>query len=180
MSRVATDVDRVMIDIETLGRDPGAAILSVGAVRFDLRDVHGDPFHRSISLESCQNAGLSIEAETLEWWLDQDDAAKEVLTGGESLHGVLTSFRSWYGDADEVWANSPAFDCSILEAAGEAVGVEMPWAFYEERDFRTLKELPVDVDVDQDGTDHDALDDAIYQARVASSVLRTLWEEGDN
>jgi len=29
-----TEPTRVMIDIETLGLDPGAAILSIGAVRF--------------------------------------------------------------------------------------------------------------------------------------------------
>ena len=27
--------DRVMLDIETLGTDPGAAVLSIGACRFD-------------------------------------------------------------------------------------------------------------------------------------------------
>jgi DNA polymerase III epsilon subunit-like protein len=168
-----TAVDRVMIDIETLGRDPGAAVLSIGAVRFDLGGV-GETFHRSISLESCQEAGLSIEAATLEWWLDQDDAAQTVLTGGEDLAEVLAAFKAWYGDADEVWANSPAFDCTILEAAGEAVGIEMPWAFYEERDFRTLKELPGAADVEQSGTDHDALADAVHQAEVASATLCDL------
>jgi len=168
-----TTVDRVMIDIETLGREPGAAILSLGAVRFDTEGV-GETFHRSISLTSCQAAGLSIEAETLEWWLDQDDAAQTVLTGGDDLANVLRGFDAWYGDADEVWANSPAFDCSILEAAGEAVGVEMPWAFYEERDFRTLKKLPGAADLDQDGTEHHALEDAVHQARIASATLRDL------
>ena len=52
----------------------------------------------------------------------------------------------------------------------------MPWAFYEERDFRTLKNLPDAVEVEHEGTEHDALDDAIYQARYALENLRR-WSE---
>jgi DNA polymerase III epsilon subunit-like protein len=164
-----------MVDIETLGLEVGAAILSIGAVRFD-RDGVGDQFYGSISLESCQEARLTIDAETLVWWLDQDQEALEQLTGGQDLHTVLSAFVAWYGDADEVWANSPSFDCEMLERAGEHVGIEMPWAFQEERDYRTLTSLPGtgEVQVEQDGTEHHALDDAEHQARVAAATLRKL------
>jgi DNA polymerase III epsilon subunit-like protein len=164
-----------MLDIETLGLEPGCVILSIGAVAFDI-DGLGETFHRSINLESCADAGLEIDAETLEWWLDQDDAVRGVLTGGEDLTAVLSEFTDWFLDldADEVWANSPTFDCRVLEHAYGAVGLDAPWQFYQERDFRTLKKLPVAVMADRDGDKHDALDDAVHQADCAHLTLRRM------
>jgi DNA polymerase III epsilon subunit-like protein len=165
--------DRVMLDIETLGLEPGAAILSIGAVRFDAGQL-GSTYTCSISLESCQDAGLDIDAGTLEWWLDQDDDAQDVLTGGTDLEDALEHFTTWLGDPDEVWANSPSFDCKILEHAYEAVGLTVPWNFYQERDYRTLSKLPVAPEIDHDGVKHDALDDAMHQAHLAAATLKRI------
>jgi inhibitor of KinA sporulation pathway (predicted exonuclease) len=73
----------------------------------------------------------------------------------------------------------------MLEHAGEQVDVPMPWDFYQERDLRTLDALPHGGDIEQDGVEHTALDDAIYQARVASAILtelsgRSLRAESDH
>ena len=165
--------NRVMLDIETLGTEQGCAILSIGAVRFGL-DGHGDEFYRSVDLESCQDAGLEIDANTLEWWLGQDDAVTGVLTGGDNLADVLEDFSSFYGTSDEIWAFSPSFDCDILAAAYDAVGIVPPWKYYEERCCRTLAALPVWPDIEQDGDEHDALDDARYQAWQTAEALRAL------
>jgi hypothetical protein len=135
--------DRIMLDLETLGREPGAAVLSISAVRFDADHV-GETFARSIDLQSCEAAGLTIDAETLEWWLGQDAAAREVLTGGVPLADALADFA----------------------------------AFYEERCYRTLAALPGAAEIEQDGTAHDALDDATHQAHVAAATLGRL-EDGD-
>lgn len=175
MSADATS--RVMVDIETLGTKPGHAILSVGAVRFDSGGL-GDEFYRSVSLESCQDAGLEIDANTLEWWLGQDDAVTGVLTGGDELTEVLEDFAAFYGTSEEIWAFSPSFDCDILAEAYEAVGIVPPWNYYEERCCRTLAALPIWPDVDQDGDKHDALDDAKYQARQTVDALRAIAEPG--
>lgn len=166
---------RVMVDIETLGLEIGSAIISIGAVAFD-SDGLGETFYRSVSISSCQDAGLTVDGYTLEWWLDQDDAAREQLAGGDDLGDVLSKFGVWYHerDAEEVWANSPSFDCEMLEYAGDAVGVQMPWEYDEERDFRTLASLPQAPDMEQDGTEHDALDDAKYQARTVIETLQNL------
>lgn len=169
--------DRVMLDIETLGLEPGCAVLSIGAVRFDTDGVGNDEepaFHRNISLKSCQDAGLSIDAGTLDWWLGQDEDVQHVLTGGDDLVGVLRAFETFYASADEIWAYSPSFDCEVLEAAYGAVGVEVPWSYRDERDCRTLASLPCAVELEQEGNEHDALDDARYQARVASKTLARL------
>jgi DNA polymerase III epsilon subunit-like protein len=170
---MSDDFRRVMVDIETLGLEPGAAIVSIGAAEFGV-DGLGERESWSVDLQSCEDAGLSIDGGTLEWWLDQDETAREQLTGGEPLLDSLVNFSAWIHSADEVWANSPAFDCDHLEHAADAVGVELPWHYYERRDYRTLRELEIAPDIEQDGTEHDALDDAVHQARVASATLRKI------
>lgn len=169
---------RVMVDIETLGLEPGAAILSIGAVAFSESGL-GDEFYAEISLESCQENGLEIDADTLTWWLDQDGSVTDILTGSEPLPRVLSQFGTWYRthDFDEIWANSPSFDCEHLEVAFEKVGIDEPWEFRDERDVRTLRSLPGSVDVDMDGDEHDALDDAKYQARIVGETLRSMSGE---
>jgi len=170
----ATDApDRVMLDIETLGAAPGAAILSIGAVTFGLDGI-GREFYYSISLQSCEDAGLAIDAGTLDWWLQQDDGAREVLTGGIDLDDALRNFALFSADADEIWAYSPSFDCAILSHAYDATDYDVPWTYQQERDCRTLAALSVWPDIEQDGTEHDALDDARYQARQTAAALRAL------
>lgn len=166
---------RVMVDIETLGIEPGAAILSIGACTFDREGV-GETVHVSVDLESCQERGLTIDADTLQWWLEQDDAAREILTGGVPLATALAELREFLETHayEELWANSPKFDMEHLEAAYDALDWPTPWAFYELRDVRTVTELPGAVERDQDGTEHDALDDAVHQAKEVAATLREL------
>jgi DNA polymerase III epsilon subunit-like protein len=175
-----------MVDIETLGREPGCAIVEIGAVEFvagpvvgdDTDDPIGATFATSVGLESCQAAGLDIDAGTLAWWLEQDASAREQLQGGETLSRALRGFREFVQGTDEIWANSPAFDVAILEAAFEAVGLSVPWRYWQARDYRTMREvLSASGDWparEQSGTDHNALDDARYQARCLSDGLAAM------
>jgi len=168
------EIDRVMIDIETIGTEPGCVIASIGTVKFGPSGL-GETFYESIDIESCQDVGLTIDANTLKWWLGQMDVTRNELKGGEKLHKVLVKFARFVGGVDEVWANSPKFDCGILEAAFEATGTECPWDFYELRDYRTLTALFEDeITVDLEGVEHHALDDAREQALIASKALRKL------
>lgn len=167
----------VMVDLETLGREAGAAILSIGAVTFDREGVH-DTFYRNIDLETCEQAGLTVETSTLAWWLDQGEEAQDVLRGGGNLEDALNDFADFYDDAEEIWANSPSFDCEILGHAYDALGIEQPWGFREERDYRTLRELPGAVWVDRQGTHHNALDDAKHQAKKVVLTLNNYDDAG--
>jgi hypothetical protein len=162
-----------MVDLETLALSRGAVILSVGACRWSTDGIH-DEFYRSVDRDSCEDVGLTVDDDTLDWWKQQDDDVRDVLTGGDPIGDVLTDFSDFYGEADEIWANSPSFDCVILEAAYEAVGNDVPWTHKHERDYRTLRSLPVDVEVERGGAKHDALDDARYQARVAAETIGQL------
>ena len=155
--------EHVMVDIETLGTDPGAAIVSIGAVSFDA-DGLDSQFFKSVDVESAQAAGLAIDAETLGWWLEQSDEAREQLFGGNQLRACLRQLSEFIGDR-VVWACSPAFDVVLLEAAYDAVGLATPWRFYRCRDYRSMREqLETWPDREQSGTAHNALDDAVFQA----------------
>lgn len=166
--------DRVMVDIETLGINPGAVIVSIGAVTFD-GDKH-ETFYQSVSVQSATNAGLTVDGDTLEWWLGQDGDATEQLTGGQPLGRALADFNAFVRGADELWANSPSFDLRIIEAAMDAVGIEPEWEFYQERDFRTLKNLPGRPDLPRGDDEHHAMADAYHQAEVAEHMLSTYGE----
>jgi len=165
----------VMIDIETLGRDPGAAIASVGAVRFDHDDGVDEEFFESVSLADCQQNGLEIDAETVTWWLNQPATAREQLHGGRDLDSALRRLSEFVNSAEQIWANSPAFDCVILREAFKAVGRECPWRYFRERDYRTVREVRAFDDGDVDGVEHNAVDDARNQAECLVAAL----QEGD-
>lgn len=176
--------NKVMIDIETLGTEPGCVVLSVGAVRFD-RDGSGDDdddqFYRSVDRDSCEAVGLTVDEDTLSWWLDQDPLIRRILDGGQPLDDVLDDLARFVGDAEEVWAHSPKFDALILESAYEAIDSLPPWEYYQLRDARTVDKLPVDVKSgrDDDLVNHNALDDAIEQAGTVARVLQYLHTEDD-
>ncbi len=165
-----SETERVMVDIETLGTEKGAAIISIGAVKFTPTEVTNE-FYRNVSLESCSEYGLEIDPGTLDWWLDRDDEVQDVLSGGVDLEDALRTFWMFYGDADEVWARSPSFDCEILSDALERVGIEVPWSFRDERDCRTIISALGDPEIERDGEHHNAVDDARYQARRVGAAL---------
>lgn len=168
--------ERVMVDIETLGLEPGSVILSIGAVTFDVDGIH-DNWYLSVDLESCQDHGLEIDASTLDWWLSQDDSVQTVLTGGEDLPEALEQLSRFYGTAQEVWAFSPSFDVAHLDHAYDAVGIVPPWSYKETRDCRTLASLPQWPDLEQEGMEHNALHDARYQATCTIECLNRIHGE---
>lgn len=167
----------VMIDLETMGKLPTSAIASIGAVRFDpLGNWIGDQFHIHVSLENCQRHGLTMDASTLVWWLEQDEAARTALRIGQAgaapLVTALDALSAWLPEGAIVWANGASFDLAILAHAYHVAGMPQPWAFRNECDLRTLKVLHKDRRIERDGIHHTALDDAIHQARLVQHILQ--------
>lgn len=173
-----------MVDLETLGLDDDSIILSIGACYFTTEKVYEDDyqFYREISIPSAQDLGLEIDGETLQWWLGQDEQLLDILKNNEDAYEVtqaLEEFVEYAEPADEVWAHSPKFDVAKLETALNKAGIQATWNHRTLRDSRTLEEVidPNSLDdssVDHPGRKHHALDDAVYQARWASSYLREL------
>jgi len=186
----------VMLDLETMGKRSNSPILSIGAVEFDINTGEtGDEFYSTIDLQSCLNAGLEINGETVYWWLTQNEKARqEVAKGGKPLNNVLVAFMDWFEkfnnkDDVQIWGNGTRFDIGILEDAYVALGYDrMPWNFRGERDLRTLvsfaPEIKTEIVNKHGGAKHMAIDDCKIQIEYASKIwnifFRTLNEKECN
>jgi exodeoxyribonuclease VIII len=164
----------LMIDLETMGTSPTAAIVALGAVFFDTETGQlGDTFYHAISLESSVAAGGVVDMSTVLWWLKQSDAARAELTDElrrvslrEALHAFHSFINREFSGDVRVWGNGSDFDNVILASAYKSLGLEAPWKFYNNRCYRTLKAFLPLVDVAREGTHHNALHNAVHQARV--------------
>lgn len=173
----------VMVDLETLGNNSFAAILSIGAVKFDPfgdpeKDDAYDTFHVYVDPASCVMHGLSMDTSTVMWWLEQSDAARKDQTGAKrvSLPEALAAFSTWFGsESMPVWGNGATFDNVILGNAYKACGMEPPWKFWDDKCYRTVKGLVPDVKLERLGTHHNAMHDAMSQARHLQFVFKRLF-----
>jgi hypothetical protein len=176
-----------MVDIETLGTRPGAAIASIGACAFGdgLRREYRKQFRVRVELVGQDALGLHLDPETVTWWLQQSDQARAALTrdfGRVVLPTALLWLTAFIQEARvaqsrplEVWANGANFDTVLLEAAYRACGLTAPWEFRQVRCHRTLLKLAdLDGKAFATGLAHDALDDAMAQADAAEAALARL------
>ena len=169
----------VMLDLETLGKVPGCVILSIGAVAFDSLTVQST-FEAHIDVRSSQQAGLTIDADTVMWWLRQDDAARQTLLRAEviSLNIALLQFADWLRSrTTRIWSKGPSFDAAILGAAYRAVKFDVPWDFRNERCVRTVLDLTgIDTSSYRNAgeTRHHALTDALVQTRAVQAALQRI------
>jgi len=185
------DVTDVMLDLETMGNKSNAAIVSIGAVEFNMiTGETGRVFYEVIDLQSCLDVGLKVNGSTIYWWMQQDQKARERICGeGIEISEALRRFNIWMQDCVEkvrVWGNGARFDIGILEDAYVATGIAIPWYFRSERDVRTLVSFAPHVK-DQmpfEGVYHDPVDDCKHQIRYCSKIwnmfFRTLDEKPMN
>lgn len=166
-------MNRIMVDIETLGQTPGSVILAIGAVRFDDVQIL-DEFYVNVNPESCVAAGLHMDVSTVMWWLQQSDEARKSLVAGEAkvLQEALLAFGSWairagtpeMEQVQEMWGNGSDFDNVLLTHAFASAGLPLPWPFWANRCYRTLKSLRKDIPFQKPAIAHNALEDARAQA----------------
>jgi len=172
----------VMVDLETLGNVGDAVILSIGAVKFDIDSdkIDDDGFYASISVDSNLEAKRRIQEDTLIWWMKQSAEAQAVFhEEKQTLGDALDLFADWLGpNADKLclWANGADFDLAMLQHAYVQHGMEVPWAFWNNRCFRTYKNLPHarQVKFVADGVKHNALTDALNQAKHLQLIQRVV------
>ena len=166
-----------MIDLETMDTRPTAAILSIGGVYFDPVKGLGDEFYLKVNLDSSVAAGLTVSEATQRWWEAQSAEARAVFDDPRvELALALSQFTRFITEAEDpdvcIWGNGASFDNAILSNAYKALDVPQPWAFWNDRCFRTLKALRPHVALpEREGTHHNALDDAKHQARCAIALF---------
>lgn len=174
----------VMLDLETMGNKSNSAIISIGAVEFNLETGEiGDTFYSRVDIQSCLDLGLIINGSTVMWWLKQNEQARNKITEGEgsSLEVVLDAFTGWFGHLGkdvQIWGNGARFDIGILEDAYVACRWSVPWGFREERDLRTLvafaPEIKLKAQNEFKGVVHDPIDDCKLQIDYASKIWNKI------
>lgn len=174
-------MNHIMLDLETMGTGPNAAIVAIGAVEFELTKAGGqlgEAFYEIISLDSAQASGGQVDASTVLWWLKQTDAARDMFTQpAKDNNVVLMNFRAWMakrGDTKNlrVWGNGASFDNVILASAYRRAGMQLPWNSFNDRCYRTVKSMhPTAPAIQRTGTHHNAKDDAINQANHLIAML---------
>lgn len=170
MSDTPMIYSNVMIDLETMGNGPAAAVVAIGAVAFDLTAGElGPTYYNRISLESAVACGGIMDASTVTWWLQQEQEARLEIArdGGLHIAEALHSFSAWmeqHTHEPEVWGNGASFDNVILRGAYHRNGTTPPWAWWNDRCYRTIKAQHRHIQFERTGTHHNALDDAKTQA----------------
>lgn len=170
---------RIMVDVETMGTCPRAALVALGAVVFSADGVcEAEGFYRRIDLASALAAGLVADGDTIRWWMRQSDEARDEVARmpGDELSYVLYEFGKWLADnggvEPEIWGNGAASDPVWVQSAFGVCGFEVPWKHWQVRCFRTFREL---MGWPRTQNDHHALRDAINQARMAAEMLALSW-----
>lgn len=158
-------------------------------------------FHEFLLLDDQKKAGLSIDPATVMWWMGQEDAARLDIVDGYHrntlpVHIALSMLSEWMeqvsGEALEpgkpltvkVWGNGANFDPPMLREVYRRFGINCPWAWYNERchrsvckAYRELLWLTAEGTGDEpqfQGTQHNALEDALHQARVLTYLYNRV------
>lgn len=161
---------RVMIDIETLGTRYDSVVTAIGAVKMNGAGELIEFYNADLNYE--EDTGF-ISPSTIRWWLTQDPLVIEKnLRGNVPLPMACRNLTQFLKGVDEVWANSPTFDCIIMRSWFERLGVKCPWHYRAERDCRTMfaigRELGVPYPLNPNP--HDALADAVAQAKYLLAI----------
>ncbi|EJJ3124297.1 3'-5' exoribonuclease [Escherichia coli] len=174
----------LMIDLETMGKNPDAPIASIGAVFFDPQTgEQGPEFSKIIDMGTC---GGTVDISTIEWWLQRSGEARAaILADRIPLDDALLQLREFIDENSgeffvQVWGNGANFDNVILRRSYERQEIPCPWRYTNDRDVRTIVALGLVMDFDArsvitfEGERHNALHDARYQAKYVSAIWQKL------
>lgn len=166
-----------MIDIETLGIGQQVPLFEIGACIFKPKEkIIVDSYQINVDLlDVIISTGFTTQQGTIDWWRVQeyDPRTMPRYSLKDSLL-ALTNFLE-KNEVTHVWGNSPSFDCVILEAHYEAIGLKKPWSYSKELDFRTVKWLYKDyvgLDLGEiPSVKHNAREDAVQQTELLLKML---------
>ena len=166
-------MNHLAIDLETLSLKPNAHILSIGAVFFCPKTKRlGSQFHIVIDPEAEQ-VGAHISASTVHWWFNQIQFSGETAFSQyphecTDLATALQLLVDWVngsraGNEELSVYQQGSLDSVWLASAGDRTGIKMPWKYNRVYCARTLwnHSEPTGVSWHNDGTEHNALQDAM-------------------
>lgn len=173
----------VMADIETLGTGNNALPIVIAGVKFNKNTILGK-FEVGVDPDDAQRYGRVITGGTVMYWFDpkRDEARKRLFEMPKvDLASAVHGFAEWCRmpvapDTAEgeipleplklgsLWGKGSTFDNIILRAAAEVTHTEWPFSFRQDECYRTMANRFPDVEYQQHGVAHVAVDDALSQA----------------
>ena len=170
----------VVVDCETFDTGPKPVILSIGAVAVDTYTgkVVGE-FYRLVDPTNAVQHGLTIGADTVLWWMQQSEGARQALThpsiGRASLPQALGGLSGFFqlSQAETIWSNGALADLQWLGNAYRACHLIPSWTYRQERCLRTLWDV-VPVPKVIAALEHDALSDAKAHAQQMLAAMSWL------
>lgn len=166
----------VQIDLETLGLEIGAPIVSLGACAYDFERGIFNEFHMFFNLDEQFKAGRTIAQGTLFWWLNQSAEARASLADDtvlrESTLGVCNAFHRWWlglapteAERKNIYpmGNASEFDLAMIRNLWDD---HIPWRYKNVLCWRTIATLHKDELVYEGKVAHNAVADARAQARA--------------
>lgn len=175
-----------MLDLETLGQSSNAFIVQICITTFSLDDPTYIRKSWSTNIDVWRlQEGSEIDQSTIQWWQSQDrDVRSRVMDGSQTLPNALTELMEWVsaqGKIDDLWANSPSFDCVILDNACKRNHIDnkLP-KFWAWRDMRTVVALANDMgaELPKLRNTHDAEQDVINQISLVEKAIDFINQKG--
>ena len=181
----------IMIDIETLDLTPKAVVTQIAVVAFDLDDPETiiREIEEYLPIQPQFNLRRTVNASTILWWMDQDEAARKRLkaSAGDDFDELVALVNSVNrklnqvieaADTVEVWARGPQFDIVTLESLFSDLGQMAPWRYDSVRDLRTALALAGvakgDVPMRAGLVAHHALSDCRHQIDCLMEAQRRM------
>lgn len=167
----------IMVDLETMAVTPRAVVLTLGAVQFDpfTNEIYDD-LYLKFDLDDQDKLGRDIDPNTLDWWAKQEPKVMEEAFSSDGRISVvdgMDAFHKFVWGADKIWSHGAVFDIIILEDIYRQINKPIAWEFWRCRDTRTLFDL-ADPEMEKSAEQHNALFDAIRQAKGVQTVYRKL------
>ena len=172
----------VMFDLETLSTDYNAAIIQIGACKFDTENGNIlDKFLVNVSMRDTTAKGFHVDSDTIQWWNNQNpEVLKMCMVDPVLLEEALEEFSKWYGNESMMtWCNGANFDFPILTTSYKYFKMKTPWKYWHVSDYRTVVNLSgitkeeLDLKREELGaTYHNALDDSIFQTKMLVEMLK--------
>lgn len=169
----------VMLDLETLGTQPGCVILTLGAVKFNPYKIELEPgpgLYIRPDVDEQIARGREVQEDTLEWWTRQNEEVREEALGTEGrvpVEQMYKELNKFLVGVDNIWAQGPVFDIAILENLYKQYGWPTPWQFWQVSDSRTLFKVHGDPRKKTDLL-HNALADCVSQAVAVQQIYHRL------
>jgi hypothetical protein len=152
-----------MLDLETFGKNPDAAFVTLAIVQFpinlDLIDmIEKEDFSamRAMTLNIRPHKDATYDFDTIRWWLKQSQGARDSVSQKKGIpENVALERLERFISADAkgepipkkkriIWSRGIDFDLPILKSAYLRAGMssdDMPWNFWNSRDQRTIVNL---------------------------------------